>query len=103
MKKNITHFYCKYSGKKKSQNKRKIKGWKNCEVKIQTTEQWRDKKCKNEGEILEECNYKVRENVGNKWMMWPLIWRNKSVLPISVTLQLLNIYIYIYIVGPGPK
>ena len=36
------------------------------------------------------------ESVGNKWMTWPLMWLNRSVVIINATLQLLYIYIYIY-------
>ena len=42
---------------------------------------------------------KKRENVRNKWITWPLMWLNRSVVTINATLQLLDIYIYIYIKG----
>ena len=31
---------------------------------------------------------KKRENVRNKWITWPLMWLNRSVAIINVTLQL---------------
>ena len=31
----------------------------------------------------------------NKWMMWPLMWLNKSLATINTTFQILDIYIYI--------
>ena len=40
---------------------------------------------------------KKRENVRNKWIIWPLMWLNRSVVTTNTTLQLLDIYIYIYI------
>ena len=39
---------------------------------------------------------KKKENVRNKWITWPLMWLNRSVVTINATLQLLYIYIYIY-------
>ena len=39
------------------------------------------------------------ENVENGWMMWSLMWRNRSIEIINTTLQFLDIYIYIYILG----
>ena len=39
----------------------------------------------------EEKFKKKKENVENKWMMWMLIWLNKSVTTINTTLQLLDI------------
>ena len=39
---------------------------------------------------------KKKENVRSKWITWPLMWLNRSVVTINATLQLLDIYIYIY-------
>ena len=36
---------------------------------------------------------KKKENVRNKWITWPLMWLNRSVVTINATLQLLDIYI----------
>ena len=37
MEEKITNFYNKKNGEKKSQNKRKMKGWRNCKVKVQSS------------------------------------------------------------------
>ena len=36
-----------------------------------------------------------RERDGNKWMIWLLMWLNKSITTINTTLQFIYIYIYI--------
>ena len=46
MEEKITIFYSKKNREKKSQNKKKMKGWRNCKVKVQNIEQWGDKKVK---------------------------------------------------------
>ena len=69
----------------------------------------REMKCKMEGKSWRKYNIiyveklirkkivkKKRENVGNRWIIWPLIWLNINVTIINITLQLLYIYIYIY-------
>ena len=35
-----------------------------------------------------------RERDGNKWMIWLLMWLNKSITTINTTLQFIYIYIY---------
>ena len=39
---------------------------------------------------------KKRENVGNEWMMWLLMWLNRNIATVNTTLQLLNIYRLLY-------
>ena len=34
--------------------------------------------------------------VGNKWVMWPLMWLNLSVATMNATLQLLDIYRFLF-------
>ena len=43
----------------------------------------------------EKKDLKKRENVGNGWLIRPLMWLNKNVVTINATLQLLYINKYI--------
>ena len=38
---------------------------------------------------------KNRENVENWWMMWPLMWFNRSIITINTMYQLIEIYKFI--------
>ena len=52
----------------------------------------------NSGKVIWKINkkkkkLKIRERVGNMWMMGPLMWFNKSVATINVTIQLIDIVV----------
>ena len=46
MEEKITNFYSKKNEEKKSQNKRKMKGWRNCKIKVQSSEEKKKGKSK---------------------------------------------------------
>ena len=56
MEEKITNFYNKKNGEKKSQNKRKMKEWRNCKVKVQSSGKIKKVKV---SKCLKMCNCKM--------------------------------------------